>query len=329
MVHSTEQESQAQAQAQPKKVWTTLITNLSYLPGLLTLHHSLLKTQTRYPFIALYTPSFPAEGLEALKARNITTLAVPAIQPQSSRKYEADPRFNETWNKLVVFSLTGFERVILLDGDMLVRRGMDELMDTPLDGAEEEDGNGNRVFAATHACACNPMKKAHYPARWIPSNCAYTPQHSHPESAQKTGSPVTSGVGMLNSGLLVVRPSLHAYKKIQSYLSSPSKLEQYTFPDQELLSEAFQERWVPLPYIYNALKTMRDENVHGKIWRDEQVKNVHYIFAVKPWQAELPVQEELEAEAEKEEGDVLNRWWWEINYERQALEKERGVKDGY
>ncbi|KAL4953347.1 nucleotide-diphospho-sugar transferase [Aspergillus filifer] len=323
MAHSTEQESQAQ----PKKVWATLITNLSYLPGLLTLHHSLLETQTRYPFIALYTPSFPAEGLEALKARNITTLAVPAIQPQSSRKYEADPRFNETWNKLVVFSLTGFERVILLDGDMLVRRRMDELMDIPLDGDGDEGEKGNRVFAATHACACNPMKKAHYPAHWIPSNCAYTPQHTHPESAQNQGSPKTSGVGMLNSGLLVVRPSLTAYKQIQTYLSSPAKLEKYTFPDQELLSEAFKDRWVPLPYIYNALKTMRDENVHGMIWRDEQVKNVHYIFAVKPWQAEPPVQEELEKEGGK--GDVLNRWWWEVNYERRALEKERGIEDGY
>ncbi|KAL4799444.1 nucleotide-diphospho-sugar transferase [Aspergillus venezuelensis] len=325
MAHSIEQESQSQAQ--PKQVWATLITNLSYLPGLLTLHHSLLKTQTRYPFIALYTPSFPAEGLEALKARNITTLAVPAIQPQSSRKYEADPRFNETWNKLVVFSLTGFERVILLDGDMLVRRGMDELMDIPLDGDGEE--NGNRVFAATHACACNPMKKAHYPAHWIPSNCAYTPQHATPESAQTTGSPVTSGVGMLNSGLLVVRPSLHANKQIQSYLSSPSKLDKYTFPDQELLSEAFQERWVPLPYIYNALKTMRDENVHGAMWRDDQVKNVHYIFAVKPWQDEPPVQEEMEKKKEGEKGDVLNRWWWEVNYERRALEREKGIEDGY
>ncbi|KAL4940119.1 hypothetical protein BDV06DRAFT_26076 [Aspergillus oleicola] len=323
MARPSEQESQSQAQ--PKKVWATLITNLSYLPGLLTLHHSLQKTNTAYPFVALYTPTFPDQGLAALKARDIATLAVPAIQPKSSKKYEADPRFNETWNKLVVFSLTGFERVVLLDGDMLVRRGMDELMDLPLDGGEGE--KGNRAFAATHACACNPMKKAHYPESWIPENCAYTTQHSHPDLAQQSGAPVSAGVGMLNSGLVVVRPSLASYKQIQSYLSDPARLDKYTFPDQELLSEAFKDRWVPLPYIYNALKTLRDPSVHGAIWRDEEVKNVHYIFAVKPWQDKPPTPEELEKGGE--EDDVLNRWWWEVNYERQALERERVIEDGY
>ncbi|KAL4930234.1 glycosyltransferase family 8 protein [Aspergillus undulatus] len=303
---------------QPKKIWATLITNLSYLPGLLTLRHSLLATGTAYPFIALYTPSFPPEGLAALHARNIPTRAVPTIQPNTTRTYTQDPRFNETWNKLVVFGLTDLERVVLLDGDMLVRKGMDELMDVPLDG--DGEGEGNRVFAASHACACNPMKKAHYPAHWIPSNCAFTTQHPDPTSAQTLPAPVSSGVGMLNSGLLVVRPNPTTFTHIQTYLNDPQKVERYTFPDQELLSEAFKDRWAPLPYVYNALKTMRAENVHGVIWRDWEVKNVHYIFAIKPWQ---------QPPEEATEGDVLNRWWWEVNAERQRVERKRGIEDGY
>ncbi|KAA6406863.1 MAG: glycosyltransferase family 8 [Lasallia pustulata] len=42
-----------------KKVWTTLITNLSYLPGLLTLDSSLKAQKSAYPLLALYTPSLP------------------------------------------------------------------------------------------------------------------------------------------------------------------------------------------------------------------------------------------------------------------------------
>lgn len=64
----------------------------------------------------------------------------------------------------MVFSLEQYERIILLDGDILVRRNMDSLMELPLD--DETDAEGSRVFAAAHACACNPMKKAHYPANW-------------------------------------------------------------------------------------------------------------------------------------------------------------------
>jgi lipopolysaccharide biosynthesis glycosyltransferase len=126
---------------------------------------------------------------------------------------------------------------------------------------------------------------------------------------------------MLNSGLLVVNPSLASFARIQSLLDTPEKVDSYTVPDQELLSEAFKGRWVPLPYVYNALKTMRAEGVHSAIWRDQEVKNVHYIFAVKPWQEEPP--------REGPGMDVLNRWWWEVNWERQALERERGIEDGY
>ncbi|KKK23393.1 hypothetical protein ARAM_006996, partial [Aspergillus rambellii] len=145
--------------SQPKKVWASLITNLNYLPGLLTLHHSLLQSQTAYPFVALYTPTFPESGLAALQARGIPTHAVPYLSPaNSTRDYAQDPRFRETWTKLVVFSLAeSYERIVLLDGDMLVRKNMDELMEIELDAEQ-------RVFAASHACACNPLKKTHYPA---------------------------------------------------------------------------------------------------------------------------------------------------------------------
>lgn len=48
---------------------------------------------------------------------------------------------------------------------MLVLQNMDELMELELD-APEVAGKGQRVFAAGHACVCNPLKKKHYPADW-------------------------------------------------------------------------------------------------------------------------------------------------------------------
>lgn len=152
-------------------VWASLITNENYLPGLLTLHHTLIHEQkSAYPFYAFYTASFPSSGLEVLAARGIPTRLVPPIYPSHSRVYEQDPRFQETWTKLGVFGLWGeegeFERIVLLDGDMLVRRGIDELMDLELDDPRSTSGLGSRVFAACHVCACNPLKKPHYPASW-------------------------------------------------------------------------------------------------------------------------------------------------------------------
>lgn len=115
-----------------------------------------------------------------LAARGIPTRLVPPIYPAHSRVYDNDPRFQETWTKLGVFGLWSddgeFDRVVLLDGDMLVCGGVDELMGVELDGdtaadADADsggDGSGlrSRVFAACHACACNPLKKPHYPSSW-------------------------------------------------------------------------------------------------------------------------------------------------------------------
>lgn len=58
-----------------------------------------------------------------------------------------------------------YDRVVQLDSDMLVLRNMDELMEMELDDPALK-GDGSRVFAASHACVCNPLKKPHYPEDW-------------------------------------------------------------------------------------------------------------------------------------------------------------------
>ncbi|KAJ5719737.1 Glycosyl transferase family 8 [Penicillium malachiteum] len=320
---------------------------MDYLPGLLTLHHSIyhpspeldaIKSDntatngavtlpsepSRYPFVALYVSSFPEEGLDVLRKRGIATQLVPFVTPSSKREYTQDPRFADTWTKLVVFSLEEYERVVLLDADILVRRNMDELMEIELDSNDTlEAETAKRVFAATHACACNPMKKTHYPAHWTPENCAYTSQHDNPQAAQTTAPAPSSGVGSLNSGVLVITPSTRIYSEIQSALQDQGRIEKYSFPDQDLLADVFEGRWVAIPYVYNALKTLRWEGVHSDIWRDEEVKAVHYIFARKPWHEDVQLSDDLK------ELDVPGRWWWHANRTRKHLEIEKGLVDEF
>ena len=68
--------------------------------------------------------------------------------PTIINDYGDDARFNDAWTKLTAFSLTDFEKIVLLDLDMLVVRNMDELMDVQLDEM-------NRIFAAVHS-VCDP-----------------------------------------------------------------------------------------------------------------------------------------------------------------------------
>ncbi|RDA94281.1 hypothetical protein CP533_0572 [Ophiocordyceps camponoti-saundersi (nom. inval.)] len=309
-----------------KRVWTTLITNLDYLPGLLTLSHSLRhRAHSSYPLIALYTDSFPASGLAALSARGIPYQRIPYLLPTKSRDYSADPRFYDCWSKLAPFSLTEFDRVVQLDADMLVLRNMDELMTLDLDDNNNnntDDETGSRVFAAGHACVCNPLHKPHYPKDWIPQNCAFTSQHAHPEAAQtQAPDPSVGPLGFMNGGLQVVNPSKRLYSQILAHMEADAA--NMDFADQSLLSDLYRGRWLPLPYVYNALKTMRWPGVHDAIWRDDRVKNVHYILSPKPW-------DELDENGNWTGSDETHRWWVDVNRERKALEREQNIpEDGF
>ncbi|KAF9306131.1 hypothetical protein BGZ74_007478 [Mortierella antarctica] len=308
------------------KVWTTLITNLDYLPGLLTLNYSLRRAKSAYPLIALYTDTFPPEGLAALRARGIPAQRIPYLQPTACKDYSNDPRFYDCWSKLVPFSLTEYSRIVQLDSDMLILKNMDELMTLELDPPSiSETGDAStskRVFAAGHACVCNPLKKPHYPRDWIPEHCAFTFQHTDPSAAQTVGAdPAVGPLGFMNGGLQVVNPSATLYAQIVAHMEANAA--NMDFADQSLLSDLYRGRWAPLPYIYNALKTLRWKGVHDAIWQDDQVKNLHLILNPKPW-------DEIDDKGEWTGTDETHKWWLDMDRERKTAEREQGVPvDGF
>ncbi|KAI0304920.1 glycosyltransferase family 8 protein [Russula brevipes] len=235
-----------------KAAYVTLLTKDSYLPGALTLEHSLNTAATH-------------QG--CLTRRNIQFRETQPLQPEGgSVVAEYDERFADTWSKLRVFELVEYDRVVMMDSDMIVMRNMDELMelDLPTDW-----------IAAAHD----------------PANCAYTPLvhpsgHSQPLPIQPfSPRPHT----LLNSGLVVLTPSTTLARSIVDFLRTSPLVPAFSFPDQDLLAEFFQGKWKPLPWVYNALKTLRA--IHKNLWRDE--------------------------EARVREGDVvddlkeMDKWWWE------------------
>jgi lipopolysaccharide biosynthesis glycosyltransferase len=146
---------------------------------------------------------------------------------------------------------------------------------------------------------------------------------------------------MLNSGLLVINPSQGIFKKIEETMNQPDLVDRYDFPDQGLLSEVFADRWVTLPYVYNALKTLRWTDVHAEIWQDDEVKVVHYIFANKPWkdrEQKTATNGTKETngngtnslqESRAQSDALLHGWWWAANDDRQQSERELGIEDGF
>ncbi|CAN6630351.1 hypothetical protein TRVA0_012S02498 [Trichomonascus vanleenenianus] len=279
-----------------KKSWVTLLTNDLYLVGVLTLEHSLRQVDSRYPFLVIYTDSVSRESINKIRERGVECRRVDYLMPKGSKDYSStDSRFNDTWTKLQAFELVEYDQLVLLDSDMVVVRNMDELLDQPI--VTEE-----KPLAACHACVCNPYKKPHYPKSWVPENCAYT--HYQEALDGIHGPDGTHGLQMMNSGLLVFKPSLERYAKIIEYLGHSDRISQYIFPDQELLCDVFGDTWVGLSYKYNALKTLKQ--IHRDVWDDRTVKNIHYIITPKPWEVD---------ESYPDETDTF-KYWFKANRSR-------------
>ena len=108
----------------------------------------------------LATDTLPQSSREIIQDAGMDIIDVPHLAPAAGQHAGFDPsfaRFNDAWTKLAVFGLEQFDRVILIDADMIFLRGMDELFDMEL-----QDG----WIGAAPACTCNPFKIADYPADW-------------------------------------------------------------------------------------------------------------------------------------------------------------------
>jgi alpha-N-acetylglucosamine transferase len=284
--------------------WVTLLTRDNYLAGTRVLCRSLQNVATRYPLVILYTDTLSESAIRQLRQDNAILKHIEPITSEDIPLPDAEqhlwPHYYDIWTKLRVWQLTGYERVCFLDSDMVVLRNMDEVFDASIGG----EANTFDI-AAAHACTCNPLKIEGYPSTWTPENCAYTHQCAH-SAGLSPPSPPSPGLQTeyFNSGFMVLLPSDAEYQAIIRTATEIVNLSTLLFADQDLLNLHFEGRILNMPYIYNALKTLR--NYHSAIWHDEDVKCIHYILE-KPWSVD------------RNDPDVNNgpfgklyAKWWEI-----------------
>ncbi|GAA5798829.1 nucleotide-diphospho-sugar transferase [Helicostylum pulchrum] len=247
--------------------WAVVLTSTNdYVKGVFAIKHALHNLyQSRYPLLVLYTSAVIPQVVDKLKTLGCIVKEIEPIRPKGKVNYHFE-RFSETWTKLSAWDQTEYDRLVLLDADMLPLQNMDELM--------QMDFPSKDSIAACHACLCNPQKIKHYPASWVPENCSYTGTRSIEPH------PVDTKSNYFNSGLIVLVPNVNRFKDMLTYLHGKPDLNNYPFPDQDFLNEIFADNWVPLSFIYNALKTL--QWAHTPMWDISKVKNIHYILT-KPW----------------------------------------------
>ncbi|GAA0996365.1 glycosyltransferase family 8 protein [Subtercola frigoramans] len=267
--------------------WVTLLTQPNYVIGVRTLRASLAASGSEAPLVVMVTEEIDDQTRDLLRTEGCLLCDVAPLRPAGgSASSYANSRFAEVWTKLAVWGLTEFERVVFLDADMLVTQNMDELFSLDLaDGA----------IAACHACRCNPNRIASYPPSWTPENCFYT----HCRGGDHVTEPGATD-NYLNGGFLALSPDEAVLADMVERLAKVEDLSRYPFAEQDFLNEFYADRWRPLPYVYNALKTLPQQ--HPTVWDQTKVKNIHYIID-KPWEKPLDPSDRY---------FDLARLWWEM-----------------
>ena len=110
---------------------TTLSNGDHYLPGVEALGRSIDRTETRHAKIVLVTADVPGHARKALEESGWLVQEVEPIANPYPPPRQLFPRFASTFTKLRAFTLSDYDKVVLLDADTIVLQNIDDAFERP------------------------------------------------------------------------------------------------------------------------------------------------------------------------------------------------------
>lgn len=111
--------------------YITLLSSQNYLPGVLALSNSLRKVKSAYPLFCTLSKGINIEVENALERHGIRCIRLDenVVSSDANPEERSFSHWNFTFDKLQVWGLDGFEKLIFLDSDMLVLNNIDHLFE--------------------------------------------------------------------------------------------------------------------------------------------------------------------------------------------------------
>lgn len=117
-----------------KKSYITVLSTENYLEGVLVLAESLRKVRAEYPLTVLITNDISYEVEKKIRKKGLSIIRKDKVEVPDSIKNKnkkgSFSHWNNTFDKLLIFELTQFDKLVYLDSDMYVRKNIDELFES-------------------------------------------------------------------------------------------------------------------------------------------------------------------------------------------------------
>lgn len=295
-----------------------------YLLGALVLGHSIRRTKTPHQLVCLHTEDVPLPALTLLNKVWDCRL-VDHVEAVTSLGWgdQQDARFEKVFTKLRGLGLIEFEKILMMDIDLLVMGNIDNLFQLPAPAALRRGMNERGRWQYKHG---DPMDGRSFFSGAMPGK-----NHSW---GQGTG---------INAGVMLWRPSLEVLDHMLQELVEPAHPEHCrgNGPEQDYLSRYWADApWTNLGVEYNFQLHHMFNALHPNyigtserlrfIENPSLIKVVHFSgeSAAKPWHRVLdPKFEHLwpnrthdEAYAKEFSGEFHGYWLW-IERDKSAWDK--------
>ncbi|AGD92165.1 p13-like protein [Megavirus lba] len=227
---------------------TVMYGNNVYLSGALVLGYTLFKSKTPHDRVILVTPDVSETYKSYLRDIYTHVIDIDYVKVSSNIFLEQDTRFRDVFTKLSCLSQVQYDKIILLDLDMIISKNIDHL------------------FKLSAPAAC--LKKNHISyGKKIPSNMIC---HNN------------RLVGSINAGLMLLKPDLEEWKNIQCDILNNTQINKYKYPEQDYISLRYCNKWTSITFNYNFQfgLTRRVKKYHYKI---DDIYVIHYSSSYKPW----------------------------------------------
>lgn len=247
--------------------------NPEYLLGAMVLGHSLRRTGTQHTLLAIHTKDVPAAGVALLERAGWRPYEVDYVEACETlfQDYTLKGRFANVFTKLRVLGLVEFDKVLMLDADLLVCQNIDNLFELEPPAALARgvlvgSAHGERIDGRYFFAGRRPTDLTSW------GQC-----------------------GGINAGVMLLQPD---YRTLEQCLAEVADLKhpehiQGRGPEQDYLSRYFAGEWRHISVEYNfqlhqmyfALEPLKQEWTDRRafIGHPELVKVFHYSSEPKPW----------------------------------------------
>lgn len=227
---------------------TVMYGNNIYLTGALVLGYTLAKTNPFCDRVILVTPDVSAQYKSYVAHYYNKVIDIEYVKVSNDIFSDQNTRFRDVFTKLECFSLIQYDKVILLDLDMIVTRNMDHL------------------FKLDAPAACLKKYFVTY-GKKIPSNMI-----------------CQNGklVGSINAGLMLLEPNLDEWNTIKSDINKNVQIAKYKYPEQDYLSLRYCNKWISITFNYN-FQFGLTHRVNKYRYKLNDIYVIHYSSSYKPW----------------------------------------------